>query len=120
MFFQMPPKPSFRNMFKQDLYNRLIRMSNNNTGQQLRQVLMQECVMYSCDMCLEFQRKSEGLLTIDYLEHIVTETVEAIRLVLPQSLSFRDNQIAIEKVKSLMQQPGNLFQAKVDKYYNRC
>lgn len=118
MFF--PPKPNYRNVFKQVLNNRLIRMSENYSGQQLQQLIIQECIMFSCDMCLEFQRKSDGLLTIDYLEHIVTETIEAIRLVLPQSLSRQDNQMAIEIVKSLMQQPGNLLQAKVDKYYNRC
>lgn len=95
-------------------------MSNNNTGQQLRQVLMQECVMYSCDMCLEFQCKSDGLLTIDYLEYIVTETIEAIKLILPQSLSILDNQMAIEKVKSLMQQPESMLQIQVNSYYNRC
>lgn len=70
-------------------------------------------------MSLEFQRKSDGLLTIDYLEHIVTETFESIRLVLPQSLNLQDNQMAIEQVKSLMQQTGNVLQVQVDKYYNR-
>lgn len=29
--------------------------------------------MYSCDMCLEFQRKSDGLLTSDWIEHITRE-----------------------------------------------
>lgn len=80
---------------------------------------MTECVMYACDMCLEFQRKSDGLLTYDWIEHIVTEVSEAIRMFLPTDFTEADNAIAIEKVKQLMQFPSDQLQEEVDRYYQR-
>ena len=119
MFMQMPPKPRFRDLFKQDLTGNLMRLSQNGTVQLYRHHLMTECVMYACDMCLEFQRKSEGLLTFDWIEHIVTEVSEALKMILPKDFTDADNAIAIEKVKQLMQFPGNQLQDQIDRYYHR-
>lgn len=114
-----PPKPRFRDLFKQDLTGNLMRLSQNGTVQLYRHNLMTEWVMYSCDMCLEFQRKSEGLLTFDWIEHIVTEVSEALKMILQKDFTNADNVIAIAKVKQLMQFPGDQLQVEIDRYYHR-
>lgn len=75
--------------------------------------------MYSCDMCLEFQRKSDGLLTSDWIEHIATEAVEAMRLLFPEDFDDSAANTAVSKVKTLMQFSAANFQEEVDRYYNR-
>lgn len=119
MFPQMPPKPRFRDSFVSDIRRNLLRISNGGTTQLYRHHLMTECVWYSCDMCLEFQRKSDGLLTSDWIEHIVTEVSAAITMILPRDFGDADNQVAIRKVKELMRFPAANLQEEIDKYYNR-
>lgn len=75
--------------------------------------------MYSCDMCLEFQRKSDGLLTSDWIEHITKEVGEAIKSILPRDVCDSDIEIVVNKVQQLMRFPSSNLQEEVDKYYNR-
>lgn len=119
MFMQMPPKPRFRDLFIQDLTNNFTLLSQNGTIQLNHYHLMTECIMYSCDMCLEFQRQSEGLLAMDWLEHIVKEVSEAIMIIYPNDFTMDDNANATERVKSIMMSPDTVIQSKVDKYYGR-
>ncbi len=119
MFPQLPPKPRFRDSFVSDIRQNLIRLSNGGTIQLYRHHLMTECIWYACDMCLEFQRKSNGLLTTDWIEHIVSEVSEAITLVLPRNFGESDKKVAIQKVKELMRFPASNLQKEVNKYYNR-
>lgn len=74
--------------------------------------------MYACDMCLEFQRKSDGLLTSDWVEHITKEVGEALKIILPRDFNDADIHVAIDKVKQLMRFPATNLQ-EVDRYYNR-
>ena len=57
--------------------------------------------MYSCDMCLEFQRKSDGLLTSDWIEHITKEAGEALKIILPRDFNDADIHVAIDKVQQI-------------------
>lgn len=114
-----PPKPRFREQFKHDLVNNLNNRSNHGTTQLFKHHIITECVMYSCDMCLEFQRQSDGLLTSDWIEHITREVGEALRMILPRDFMSADIQISIDKVQELMRFPANELQNEIDKYYNR-
>ncbi len=114
-----PPKPQFRNQFRQDLINNLMNRSNQGTLQLYKHHIITECIMYSCDMCLEFQRQSEGLLTSDWIDHITKEVGEAIKTILPRDFDDRDIYIATEKVQELMRFPASSLQKEIDRYYNR-
>lgn len=114
-----PPKPRFRDLFRQDLINNLMSRSNQGTKQLYKHHVITECVMYSCDMSLEFQRKSDGLLTSDWIEHITKEVGEALKSILPRDFNDADIHVAIEKVQQLMRFPATNLQEGVDRYYNR-
>lgn len=114
-----PPKPRFREYFRQDLINNLMNQSNQGTIQLCKQHIATECVMYSCDMCLEFQRKSDGLLTSDWIEHITKEVGEAIKSILPRDYSDSDITTAVDKVQQLMRLPSTNLQEEIDRYYHR-
>ena len=75
--------------------------------------------MYSCDMCLEFQRQSDGLLTSDWIEHITREVGEALKIILPRDFNDADIHVTIDKVQQLMRFPATNLQEEVDRYYNR-
>lgn len=113
-----PPKHRFRDYFRQDLINNLMNRSNQGTIQLYKHHIITECVMYSCDMCLEFQRKSDGLLTSDWIEHITKEAGEALKIILPRDFNDADIHVAIDKVQQLMRFPATNLQ-EVDRYYNR-
>lgn len=113
------PKPRFRDSFRQDLINNLMNRSNQGTTQLYKHHVITECVMYSCDMCLEFQRKSDGLLTSDWIEHITKEVGESIKSILPHDFNDSDIQLAISKVQHLMRYPTISLQEEIDRYYNR-
>ena len=114
-----PPKPRFRELFRQDLINNLMNQSDQGTIQLYKHHIVTECVMYSCDMCLEFQRKSDGLLTSDWIEHITKEVGEAIKTILPRDFNDEDIRVATGKVQQLMRIPATDLQREVDNYYNR-
>lgn len=115
----MPPKPRFREYFSQDLVNNLLNRSNQGTIQLYKHNIITECVMYSCDMCLEFQRKSDGLLTSDWISHITNEVGEALKGIFPNDFSTSDIATAIVKVQHMMRQNASDLQNEVDRYYNR-
>lgn len=114
-----PPKHRLRDYFRQDLINNLMNRSNQGTIQLYKHHIITECVMYSCDMCLEFQHKSDGLLTSDWIEHITKEAGEALKIILPRDFNDTDIRIAIDKVQQLMRFPATNLQEEVDRYYNR-
>ncbi len=114
-----PPKPRFRDNFRQDLINNLMQRSNQGTMQLYKHNLLSECVMYSCDMCLEFQRQSDGLLTSDWIEHITKETGEALKMIFPRDFNDSDITSAINEVQRLMRSPAKVLQTEIDRYYNR-
>lgn len=112
------PKPQFRQFFKTDLMNNLRSYSNGLSEQLTLVTIMEECVMYSCDMCLEFQTQSDGLLTPDWIEHITNEVYIALQELSPIKLSEKERWNAIDCVQTLMKQPFET-RRKVDKYYHR-
>ena len=114
-----PPKPRFRDHFRQDLISNLLNLSNQGSIQLYKHHVITECMMYSCDMCLEFQRKSDGLLTSDWIEHITKEVGEALKSILPRDFNDTEIRIAIDKVQQLMRFPATSLQEEIDRYYKR-
>lgn len=111
-------KPQFRQFFEVDIINNLKARSNGFTSQLYMIDIMNECVMYACDMCLEFNKKSDGLLSQDWIEHITNE-VCAVFFKYYQSDFTEQNRIdAVNQVTELMYDPVAAH-LKVDIYYNR-
>lgn len=117
MFPNQSPKPRFRDLFVTDIRRNLLRVSNGGETQLYRHHLLTECVWYSCDMCLEFQRKSDGLLTSDWIEHIVTEVGAAITMLCPRDFGEAETLCVIQKTKELLQFPSDALQKEIDNYY---
>ena len=107
-------KPSFKNFFGPEIRKNIV----NRYGEyQVReQDVITEGVYYAVDMCIEFQRKSEGLLTHDWVEHISKEVYSAIN-----QYVFDLNISQEEFVQRVYVHTANLSNAKtlVDRYYNR-
>lgn len=66
-------KHRFRTLFETDIVRNLESQSDNFAKPLYINDLMQECVMYAVDMCIEFQQKSDGLLCLEWINHITTE-----------------------------------------------
>lgn len=111
-------KPQFRQFFETDIINNLRTRSNNFTTQLYLIDILNECVMYACDMCLEFQKKSNGLLTQDWIEHITNEVCEVFFKYCSRDFTESNRIDSITQVKRLMSNP-NHASTEVDKYYNR-
>lgn len=111
-------KPQFRQFFETDIISNLRTRSNNFTTQLYFFDIMNECVMYACDMCLEFQKKSDGLLTQDWIEHITNEVCAVFFKYCSRYFTEQDRIDAIAQVKILMNDPI-YTRTEVDKYYNR-
>lgn len=114
-----PIKPQFRNHFRQDLINNLMKVSNQGTIQLYKHHVMKECVMYASEMCLEFQKQSDGLISSDWIEHITKETGEALKSILPKDFDNNDITIAVRQVKELLKFPIRNLQEEIDRYYKR-
>ena len=118
--FQQPPKPRYRDFFIKDLKNNLSRFQILGDSSEVRTVLTKECIMYSYDMCILFQKKSGGFLPDDWIEYIVNEVGEAIASIYPEIFGEREIQRALNTVKpNIKLWSHEIIQIEVDKYYNR-
>ena len=52
----MQINPVWQEAFKQELVNNLSRVSDHFTRQLVMKYLWEECIMYSCDMCLHYYK----------------------------------------------------------------
>lgn len=111
-------KPQFRQYFETDIINNLKARSNGFTSQLYMIDIMNECVMYACDMCLEFNKKSDGLLSQDWIEHITNEVCEVFFKFCPNDFTEQNRIDAVSQVTGLMINPVSA-RTKVDIYYNR-
>ena len=109
-------KPRFREMFKSDIAPRVEYANTQNIAMSVSE-WSYDCVMYSCDMCLEFQKQSDGLLTSDWIEHITKETCAVYRELVP-GFGTAEEQDCIQKAKDLMRNQAST-RITVDRYYNR-
>lgn len=80
--------------------------------------LIKECVMYSVDMCIEFQKKSDGLLSDDWIDHISSEVCSVLRKNFPADFGMNEMNDAKSCIRVLMQTPSQAS-TEVSIYYNR-
>lgn len=111
------PKPSFRDSFKVDVMGNIQRRQNRLGRTMNLYELTEECIMYACDMCIEFYKQSDGLLTPDWITHIAKETCAVFT---EGFVEFGTTQhlYCARKIIELMKDIPST-EMKVNRYYNR-
>ncbi len=109
----MFPKPAYKDYFGPEIRQNLInRYGSHATESQV----VDAGYYYSLDMCIEFQRKSEGLLSVDWIRHISSEVYAAINEYVFELEMSKDDFISRVIVGMGDQQRA---QREVNRYYNR-
>lgn len=109
-------KPQFDHLFEQDMRDRLMYLKQHRTTCNVEKILYDECMMYASDMCIEFQQKSGGLLTRDWICHLVSETNKVIDRYFPGALNESVLDEISTKIGRAIVDPVAL-QKQVDEYY---
>ena len=107
--------------FRSDLLNNLSRISNNFTSQLLMHHITTECVWYSTDMCLEYNRKGAFVgISNDTIENICYNVCYAMHELVKEFDEACWVEV-YEKVSQLMTDPNiyKILQEEVNKYYQR-
>ena len=68
-------KPNYKDTFWHDIVNNITIRTDNYTKPMFMPQLIDECVMYACDICLEFKKKA-GTLPNDWLKHISSQVCD--------------------------------------------
>lgn len=117
----MEINPMWQSAFYSDLRNNLNRISDGFTKQLYVGDLMEECIWYSCDMCLEYYRQGafRGFLpdTIDNISYNVCIAMSD----LVKSFGQSQREMVMSKVRDLLREPSTYgtLQMQIDRYYNR-
>lgn len=117
----MTINPTWQEAFRNDLRNNLSRISNGFAKQLYLGDLMEECIWYSCDMCLEYYRQGafNGFLpdTIDNISYNVCTAMSGL------VKAFGDSQrdTVMSKVRELLRDSSTygILQSQIDNYYRR-
>lgn len=106
-------KPAFKKNFGPEL-KRNLEMRYEHTFSV--QDVIDEGIYYALDMCLEFKRQSDGLLTEEWIHHIGSEVFYALNEYVCDISAYKSD--FISRILLNMRDP---IQAKksVDIYYNR-
>lgn len=119
-------KPKYKDYFIQDLQKIIV--DRETIGEAVK-----EAIMYSCDMCLEFDRKSFGLLTRSETQHIVSEVCDAIEELITKfdfsneifiegsvtEFDMSNRVFVMDRVMVLMYSNKQELKIAVDKHYKR-
>lgn len=111
-------KPRFRDFFETDIMHNVRSRSDDFSIPVNETDLIEECVMYAVDMCIEFQKKSDGLLSDDWIEHISNEVCSVFRKNFPTDFGITEVNDAKSRIRVLMQTPSQAS-TEVSIYYNR-
>ncbi|MBQ8273197.1 MAG: hypothetical protein IJZ11_01500 [Bacteroidaceae bacterium] len=115
----MQINPMWQNAFKPELINNLKRVSNNFTKQLLIMDVAKECIMYSCDMCLEYYRQGAfaGITpsTIDNITYNVCVAMNSI----VKEFEPAQHEDVMKRVRAKMSDSSNYasLQQEVNRYY---
>jgi hypothetical protein len=115
-------KPNHKEAFKQDIVANIKKRTNNFTTNIYIDTLLQEAIIYACDMCLEFDRKA-GNLPTDWIQHIVSE-VCAVFSELFYEFSLQCKNEVMEKVLTFMnmaktEEGKRAIQEVINEFYKR-
>ena len=117
----MKINPTWQSAFYSDLRKNLDRISYGFTKQLYMGDLMEECIWYSCDICLEYYRQGafKGFLpdTIDNISYNVCVAMND----LVKSFGKSQQETVMSKVRELLKDPSTygILQTQIDHYYNR-
>lgn len=111
-------KPRFRDFFETDIMHNIRSRTNDFSIPFYGTDMIKECVMYAVDMCIEFQRKSDGLLSDDWIDHISSEVCSVFRKNYPADFGINEANDAKIKVEILLHTPTSALK-QVNEYYNR-
>ena len=109
----------WQNAFKPDLAKNLRRVSDGYTKQLLMLDIAKECIMYSCDMCLEYYRQGAyagiSTTTIDNISYNVCIAMGS----LVKEFSSCQYDEVMSRVRQLMANPRtyDVLQEEVNRYY---
>ena len=89
--------------FRTDLRNNLSRISNGFEKQLYLGDLMEECIWYSCDICLEYYNQG------------------AFKGFLPGTIGDSQRETVMSKVRELLKDSSTyrILQSQIDRYYGR-
>lgn len=117
----MQINPVWQEAFRQELANNLGRVSNNFTRQLVMKDLWEECIMYSCDMCLHYYKTGpfKGLLP-DTIDNVTYNVCMALKSMVPEFVESQ-HQVVFDKVKELLKDSNTYetLQDYIDNYYGR-
>ena len=108
-------KPDYKEYFWKDIVDNLTIRTNNYTRPMFMPQLMNECVMYACDICLEFKKKA-GFLSNDWMMHISSQVCDVFD---EHFNEFGDCErfAAMNRIKEMLN--SNSVESDIKKFYNR-
>jgi len=107
--------------FRTDLRNNLSRISNGFEKQLYLGDLMEECIWYSCDICLEYYNQGafKGFLpgTIDNNSYNVCMAMTS----LVKAFGDSQRETVMSKVRELLKEPSTygILQSQINHYYQK-
>ena len=107
--------------FRTDLRNNLSRISNGFEKQLYLGDLMEECIWYSCDICLEYYNQGafKGFLpsTIDNISYNVCMAMSS----LVKAFGDSQRETVMSKVRELLKEPSTygILQSQINHYYRK-
>ena len=113
--------PQWQEAFRTDLRNNLSRISNGFEKQLYLGDLMEECIWYSCDICLEYYNQGvfKGFLpgTIDNISYNVCMAMSS----LVKAFGDSQRETVMSKVRELLKEPSTyrILQSQINHYYQR-
>jgi hypothetical protein len=115
-------KPSHKEAFKQDIVANIKKRTNNFTTNIYIDTLLQEAIVYSCDICLEFERKA-GFLPIDWIQHISSEVCDVFSELFHEFIISSRNEV-MKKVLTFMDmaktaEGKKAIQEVISEFYHR-
>ncbi|MBQ0046862.1 MAG: hypothetical protein KBT33_05015 [Prevotellaceae bacterium] len=117
----MEINPTWQNAFRGELVQNLRRVSNDFTRQLLIIDIAKECIMYSCDMCLEYNRQGAYIgISNSVVDNITYNVCIAMNGLVHEFGESQRNEV-MSRVRELMKDPRtySVLQEEIDKYYGR-
>ncbi|MFR3186756.1 MAG: hypothetical protein ACLTOV_01105 [Phocaeicola sp.] len=108
-------KPNYKEYFWKDIVNNLTIHTNNYTKPMFMPQLMDECVMYACDICLEFKKKA-GFLSNDWMKHISSQVCDVFDEHFKE-FGYSERTAAMDRIERLLN--SNYAESEIQKFYNR-
>lgn len=110
----------WQNAFKPELIDNLRRVSNDFSKQLYIIDIAKECIMYSCDMCLEYSRRGSYTgISRETINNITYNVCVAMNSIVKEFGQEQFDEI-INRVNGLMSNSTtyDILQQEINKYYN--